>query len=49
MGGTAEVRFPEGARDFSLFHIVQTDSEFHLVSYPMIFGGSFSAGKAFAE
>jgi hypothetical protein len=43
---TAEVRFPVGARYFSLLHSVQTGSGAHPASYPMGTGFSFSGGKA---
>jgi hypothetical protein len=40
------VRFPAGARDFSLLHSVKTWPEAHPVSYPMGTGGRFPEGKA---
>jgi hypothetical protein len=40
------VRFPAGARDFSLLYSVQTGHEAHPASYPMGTGGSFPGGKA---
>jgi hypothetical protein len=40
-GWTPRVRFPVGARDFSLFHSVQTASGARSVSYPMGTGSSF--------
>jgi hypothetical protein len=46
MGWTAGVWFPTKARDFSLFHSVQTGPEAHSASYPMGAGGSFPKGKA---
>jgi hypothetical protein len=30
----------------NFFHVVQTDSEAHPASYPMVTGGSFPGGKA---
>jgi hypothetical protein len=42
----SRVRFPEGARNFSLHHRVQNGSGAHAVSYPMGTGGSFPGGKA---
>jgi hypothetical protein len=33
------VRFPAGERDFSLLHSVETDSEAHPASYPMVTDG----------
>jgi hypothetical protein len=42
----SRVRFPEGARNFSLHHRVQNGSEAHPASYPMGTRGSFPGGKA---
>jgi hypothetical protein len=36
---------PAGAKDFSLFHSVQTGSGYHPASYPMGTGGSFHEGN----
>jgi hypothetical protein len=44
-GWTAEVRFPTGARDFSLLHRVQISPRVQLASYPMGPGGSFPGVK----
>jgi hypothetical protein len=44
-GWTAGVRFPSKARDFSLFHNLQTGSGAHPASYPMDTGGSFPGGN----
>jgi hypothetical protein len=44
MGWTAGVRFPAGARDFSLLS-VQTHSRVHPASYPVGNRGSFPGGK----
>jgi hypothetical protein len=49
MGWMGVLRFPAGARDFSLLHRVQTRSWAHLVSYPMGIRGSFPRGKAGCE
>jgi hypothetical protein len=46
MGWTAGVRFPAGARDFSLLHSVETGSDAHPASYPMGTGGCKPGGKA---
>jgi hypothetical protein len=43
--GSARVRFPAGAGNFSLHHRVQADSGAHPASYPRDTGGSFSGGK----
>jgi hypothetical protein len=40
------VRFPAGAWNFSLHHLVQTDSGAHPASYPMGTGGSFPGVEA---
>jgi hypothetical protein len=40
-----EIRFPAGARDFSLFHSIQTGFGAHPASYPIGTGGSFPKGK----
>jgi hypothetical protein len=45
-GWTAGVRFPAGARDFSLLHSIHTASGAHPASYPMGTGGSFAGCKA---
>jgi hypothetical protein len=37
----AKVRFPAGARDFSLLHSMQTGSGVHPASYPVGTEGSF--------
>jgi hypothetical protein len=42
----SRVRFPMGARSFSLHHRIQNDSGAHPASYPMGTGGSFPGGKA---
>jgi hypothetical protein len=39
----AGIQFPAGARDFPLFHSIQTG--FHPASYPMGIGGSFPGDK----
>jgi hypothetical protein len=44
-GWTALVRFPVGAKDFSLLHSVQTGSGAHLTSYPMGTRGPFPGVK----
>jgi hypothetical protein len=49
MGWTSEVRFLEGAREFSLNHRVQNNSEVHPAYYPMCTGGSVPGGKVTAE
>jgi hypothetical protein len=41
----SRVRFPAGARNFSLHHRVQNDSGAHLASYPMGTKGSFPGCK----
>jgi hypothetical protein len=41
-GCIAWVQFPAGARDSSLLHRVQTDSDTHLASYTMSTKGSFT-------
>jgi hypothetical protein len=46
MRWTAGVRFPAGARDFSLLHNVQTVSGDHALSYAMRVGGFFLGSKA---
>jgi hypothetical protein len=43
---TAEVQFPAGTRDISIFHKVQIGSGTHRASYTMDIGGSFSGDKA---
>jgi hypothetical protein len=45
-GLDSRVRFQAGARDFSLFHSVQTGSGAQPASYPMDTGGDFPGGKA---
>jgi hypothetical protein len=45
-GWTAVVRFPAGARDFSLLPSIQTGCGTHLASYPTGIGGSFPESKA---
>jgi hypothetical protein len=45
-GWTTGVRFPAGARDFSLLHRVQTGSGAHPASYTIGTGGSFPGDKA---
>jgi hypothetical protein len=45
-GRTAEVRLPEGIRDFSLLHRVQTSSGASPASYSVGSVGSFPGGKA---
>jgi hypothetical protein len=40
------IRFPAGARDFSVLHSVQTGSGAHPSSYPISTGGPFFRGKA---
>jgi hypothetical protein len=42
----SRVRFPAGARNFSLHHRVQNGSGAHPASYPMGIWGSFPGGKA---
>jgi hypothetical protein len=42
----SKVRFPAGARNFSLHHRVQNGSVAHPASYPMGTRGSFPGGKA---
>jgi hypothetical protein len=42
----SRVRFPAGARNFSLHHRVQSGSGAHPASYPMGTRGSFPWGKA---
>jgi hypothetical protein len=37
------------SQEFSLLNVVQTDSEVHPTSYPMVTEGSFSGGKATGE
>jgi hypothetical protein len=39
-------RFPAGTRDFSFLHSIQTGTEIHPASYPMVTGGSFPERKA---
>jgi hypothetical protein len=41
-----EVRSPGGAKDFSSILCVQTGSEAHPASCPMVTGGPFPGGKA---
>jgi hypothetical protein len=43
------VRFPAGARNFSLHHCVQNGSGAHPASYPVAIRGSFPGGKAARE
>jgi hypothetical protein len=43
---TTGVRFPLGARDFSVLQSVQTGSGLHSASYPMGTEGSFPWDKA---
>jgi hypothetical protein len=45
-GRGVRVRFPAGARDFSLLHRVQTGSESQKASYAMGTATSFLEGKA---
>jgi hypothetical protein len=45
-GRGSRVRFPEGARNFSLHHRVQNGSGAHTASYPMGTRGSYPGGKA---
>jgi hypothetical protein len=45
-GWTAGVRFPAGARYFSIFHSVQTGFRAHPAFYRMSTGGFFPGGKA---
>jgi hypothetical protein len=40
------VRFPAGARNFSLHHHVQNSFGAHPSSYPMVTRGTFPGGKA---
>jgi hypothetical protein len=42
----SRVRFPAGARNFSLHHRIQNGSRTHRASYPMGTRGSFPGGKA---
>jgi hypothetical protein len=42
----SRVRFPAGARNFSLHHRFQNGSGAHTASYPMGIRGSFPGGKA---
>jgi hypothetical protein len=42
----SRVRFPTGARNFSLHHRVQNGSGAHPTYYPMSTRGSFLGGKA---
>jgi hypothetical protein len=42
----SRVRFPAGAGNFSLHHLVQNGSGAHLASYPMGCRRSFPGGKA---
>jgi hypothetical protein len=42
----SSVRFPVGARNFSLHHRVQIGSGAHSASYPRGTGGSFPGSKA---
>jgi hypothetical protein len=44
LGGLSSI--PGREKDFSVLHIVQTDSEAHLDSYPVGIGDSFPRGKA---
>jgi hypothetical protein len=44
--GWSGVWDPAGAGNFSLHHLVQTDSGTHPASYPMFTRGSFPGGKA---
>jgi hypothetical protein len=44
-GWTARVRFPVGARDFSLFHSVKTIIWAHPTSYAMGAGGKVKIKK----
>jgi hypothetical protein len=41
----SRVRFPAGARNFSLHHCVHNGSGAHTASYPMGTNGSFPGGK----
>jgi hypothetical protein len=45
----SRVRYPAGARNFSLHHRVQNGSGAHPTSYPMGTGGSFPVSKAAGE
>jgi hypothetical protein len=45
-GRGSRVRFPAGARNFSLHHRVQNGSGAHPASYPMGTRGSFRGSKA---
>jgi hypothetical protein len=45
----SRVRFPEGARNFSLHCRVQKSSRAHPASYPMGYRSSFSRDKASGE
>jgi hypothetical protein len=45
-GSTAGVRFPAGARDFSLLHSVQNGSGAHPASYPVVPEALSRGGKA---
>jgi hypothetical protein len=42
----SRVRFPAGAGNFSLHHLLQNGSGAHPASYPMGTRGSFPGGKA---
>jgi hypothetical protein len=42
----ARVRFPAGARDFSLLHSMQTGSGVHTALYPLDMGGYFPGCNA---
>jgi hypothetical protein len=42
----SRVRFPAGARNFSLHHRLQNGSGVHPASYPISTRGSFLGGKA---
>jgi len=44
--GGSRVRFPAGAKNFSLHHLFQNGSGAHPVYYPMGTGGSFPRDKA---
>jgi hypothetical protein len=45
-GRGSRVRFPAGAGNFSLHHIVQNGSGAHPASYPLGIRGSFPGGEA---
>jgi hypothetical protein len=45
MGWASDIRFPAGARDFSLLHSIQTASEAHPNFYSMGTGGLFPGSR----